>query len=493
MFVASQSKQIRQIDGIAPTFAKKPTIRQEDDGERLLFECRILADPQPTVNWYHNGVPVVGKGRFQMMVDKDGNSYHVTLQIDDVTIEDAGKYKVTAHNELGESNATISLNFDSDDIPEEGAKPTFVEKPMIKQSDDGNKIIFECRLMADPPPSIEWYHKGKIVKEDARHKYRIATENHTHTVALEVANVKSEDGGEYKVVASNEHGEGHANITLNFEGDSGKPKVPDGKAPRFPKKPTIRQEGDALVLECILEAHPFPEISWFLGPKKIADGTRHKISKKETAKHTYLLSLEIRDPTTEDGGNYRCNAVNELGDSNANITLNLKGGEPPKTGDPPVFTEKAKIIPKDSGAIIVMECHVKSKTAPQFTWLHGSDPVKEDPHIKFNMVKEGTEDYVITLTITGPNKDDGGAYKCNIRNEHGEINGNLNLNIAAEETSTGSCRMTTSGEQSVPQSTTARPLGRCPERSEDCGITAAGAASVAVSFRQERITLKRAN
>lgn len=78
----------------------------------------------------------------------------------------------------------------------------------------------------------------------------------------------------------------------------------------------------------------------------------------------------------------------------------LAGGEPPKTGDPPVFTEKAKIIPKDSGAIIVMECHVKSKTAPQFTWLHGSDPVKEDPHIKFNMAKEGTEDYVITLTIT---------------------------------------------------------------------------------------------
>ena len=30
-----------------------------------------------------------------------------------VTVEDAGKYKVTARNDLGESNATISLNFDS--------------------------------------------------------------------------------------------------------------------------------------------------------------------------------------------------------------------------------------------------------------------------------------------------------------------------------------------------------------------------------------------
>lgn len=48
-----------------------------------------------------------------MKVDKDGHSYFATLEIKNVTIEDAGKYKVTAKNELGESNATISLNFDS--------------------------------------------------------------------------------------------------------------------------------------------------------------------------------------------------------------------------------------------------------------------------------------------------------------------------------------------------------------------------------------------
>lgn len=49
----------------------------------------------------------------QQYVDKDGHSYLATLEIRNVTVEDAGKYKVTAKNELGESNATISLNFDS--------------------------------------------------------------------------------------------------------------------------------------------------------------------------------------------------------------------------------------------------------------------------------------------------------------------------------------------------------------------------------------------
>ncbi|GFX06161.1 ig-like domain-containing protein [Trichonephila clavipes] len=52
-----------QTDGIPPTFAKKPSIRQEDEGRRLLFECRILADPKPTVYWYHDNDPVKESSR----------------------------------------------------------------------------------------------------------------------------------------------------------------------------------------------------------------------------------------------------------------------------------------------------------------------------------------------------------------------------------------------------------------------------------------------
>jgi hypothetical protein len=48
-----------------------------------------------------------------LSVQKDGSQYFASLEIKNVTVEDAGKYKVTAKNELGESNATITLNFDS--------------------------------------------------------------------------------------------------------------------------------------------------------------------------------------------------------------------------------------------------------------------------------------------------------------------------------------------------------------------------------------------
>lgn len=102
-------------------------------------------------------------------------------------------------------------------------------------------------------------------------------------------------------------------------------RIPDGKPPRFPKKPTIKQNGDVLVMECILEAHPCPDIAWYHGKESIVDSSRVKMSRKSTGKDTYLLTLEITNPTRDDGGNYRCNAFNVYGESNANIALNFQG------------------------------------------------------------------------------------------------------------------------------------------------------------------------
>lgn len=102
-------------------------------------------------------------------------------------------------------------------------------------------------------------------------------------------------------------------------------RIPDGKSPRFPKKPTIRQDGDILIMECILEAHPVPDITWYQGEKTCVDSPRIKMSRKATSKDTYVLTLEINDPKIDDGGNYRCNAFNAYGESNANIALNFQG------------------------------------------------------------------------------------------------------------------------------------------------------------------------
>lgn len=74
-----------------------------------------------------------------------------------------------------------------------------------------------------------------------------------------------------------------------------------------------------------MEAHPLPDILWYHVDTKLKNSDRIKMVRKSTSKDVHILSLEIRDPTIEDGGAYRCNAVNLYGESNANIALNFQG------------------------------------------------------------------------------------------------------------------------------------------------------------------------
>jgi hypothetical protein len=41
-------------------------------------------------------------------------------------------------------------------VPADGIKPTFTERPVIRQTEDGGKVSFECRLVGDPKPTVTW-------------------------------------------------------------------------------------------------------------------------------------------------------------------------------------------------------------------------------------------------------------------------------------------------------------------------------------------------
>merc|ERR1712018_476778 len=130
---------------------------------------------------------------------------------------------------------------------------------------------------------------------------------------------------------------------------------------------------------------------------------------KKGKKNRFLLTLRIKNPTLKDAGMYRCNAFNSSGDSNANIDLKFEtedeagkgdtAGEPGIAGVPPTFTEKPKIVPNEKGTLVTLKFRIKA------------DPKCE---------------------IQDPSADDGGDYKCLVKNDHGQLQAKLNLNIEAE-------------------------------------------------------------
>lgn len=99
-------------EDFAPSFTKKPSLRQEDDGNRLVFECQLLASPKPDIQWFRSDVLLSEDSRTTFKIQSIGtNKFLVVLELDDVIESDAGLYKVKANNKMGDVAASINLNF----------------------------------------------------------------------------------------------------------------------------------------------------------------------------------------------------------------------------------------------------------------------------------------------------------------------------------------------------------------------------------------------
>lgn len=98
----------------APYFKQKPQLRQTDDGNKLIFECSLAANPIPSIEWWRGEEQLNesdGRTFFKIAPSNEDNSYNVSLTLDDVVETDAGLYRVVARNTSGEVAASINLNF----------------------------------------------------------------------------------------------------------------------------------------------------------------------------------------------------------------------------------------------------------------------------------------------------------------------------------------------------------------------------------------------
>ncbi|CAI5449672.1 unnamed protein product [Caenorhabditis angaria] len=202
-------------------------------------------------------------------------------------------------------------------------------------------------------------------------------------------------------------------------------------APRFTQKPSIQQTptGD-LLMECNLEADPQPTIAWQHSGNLLEPSSRVVQTLTPLGNSLFKATLVIKEPNAGDGGAYKCTAKNQLGESNANINLNFAGaGGDEQKSKGPTFVGKPRIIPKDGGALIVMECKVKSSSTPVAKWMKDGSPLTMGGLYHAIFSDLGDQTYLCQLEIRGPSSSDAGQYRCNIRNDQGETNANLALNF----------------------------------------------------------------
>lgn len=133
-----------------------------------------------------------------------------------------------------------------------------------------------------------------------------------------------EEGGAYKCIIKNSAGEITANLNLNIEGGEAPKAV--GEPPVFIEKPKITSEkgGKLIIMECRVKSKPKPDIVWHCEGKVVNESARIKQSVTADKDDVYIVRLELSTPELDDAGIYKCNVKNPVGETNANLTLNIE-------------------------------------------------------------------------------------------------------------------------------------------------------------------------
>ena len=305
----------------------------------------------------------------------------------------------------------------------EGKPPHFPQQPVARQNEDGS-LELECFLEAAPAPNIKWFYDTNELNDGGRFATKLDNKgNDAFSAILQIKDLADADAGAYKCAITNPHGKGNANFNLKLTGFS---------APTFVEKPKIssRDDGQVMVMEFRYKSISKPTVVWQKGDEIVADSDRLKLAHKEEGNNAFHCALEIKEPTKEkDAGQFVCTVKNESGKLTATFTVKFE-----VPAGAPTFTRKPQILQKSAengDPAIVFDIGFQADFEPQVAWLNPKGKkMKESSRIKFSVAPDqGDKNFTAQLELKNYKAKDSGTYICNIKNEAGEANVELTLNI----------------------------------------------------------------
>ncbi|CAG9531888.1 unnamed protein product [Cercopithifilaria johnstoni] len=337
-------------------------------GQGQTIHCEVSGKPTPKVEWLKNGQ------RFNATMAQSSSNLHY-IHFREVQVGDAGRYTCIARNRAGEHRITTQLYVL---VP-----PMILEGERVVQVKENATVTLECVANGNPKPMIVWKRDGRLL--DARGPRFVITSS------------KASNAGRYTCEARNEAGK----VSIDFEVDIFiKPRFRDLKT-------EIRvRDGERARLECKVDGHPEPIITWMRGGRPIEDMKNIIFSPRG---ETMMILKSHR----ADSGSYSCVAKNFAGEAEASFTVIVLIA--PHIDEQ--IDQNLRIV---QGNKVIMHCPVQGNPKPKIKWLYNGKSIKND---RAKIVRE------IDLIIQQSKQHDNGRYTCFAENEAGILNTNYELEI----------------------------------------------------------------
>ncbi|XP_047675607.1 neuronal cell adhesion molecule a isoform X9 [Tachysurus fulvidraco] len=394
-----------------------------DPRENIVIHCEAKGKPHPSFSWTKNGMHFDVEKDSKVTMKPHSGTLVMDISGGEKAEDYEGVYQCTARNEHG---TAISNNI----VIRQSRSPLWSKeriKPIIIQ--EGRSLVLQCRPPAGlPPPIVFWMDNNfqrlpqssrvsqglngdlyfsNVILEDSRSDYICyARFPHTQTIqqkqpiSVRVLNMD----------AINETMAAYLNETDLFGDDALEEIQPSFLVPIGSSSSKMVLSGQVLELECIAAGLPTPEISW------------SKVSRDLPASRTEYLNfqktLQIKEVTEADAGDYRCTAKNHLGAIHHTIHVTVK--------TVPYWISSPRnlvLAPLENG---MMTCRARGDPKPTVTWFMNGVPIENSPADPSRKV----EDDIITFTEVQTGSS--AVYQCNVSNEYGYLLANAFVNVLAE-------------------------------------------------------------
>ncbi|NP_956852.2 myosin binding protein Ha isoform 1 [Danio rerio] len=284
-------------------------------GEQINLVIPFSGKPKPVISWTKNGQPLDTKKVNVRNSDKDS-----ILFIRKAERDDSGSYEMSVKVDSFEDKTTLIIQIV--DLPGPPVSVKLVDSwgfnaalEWTPPKDNGNTEITGYTVQKADKKTGEWFtvlehfHRLNVTVTDLVmgnvYTFRVFSENmvgrsETAAVTKDAARIKK-TGIVYKPLEYKEH---------DFS-----------EAPKFtaPLKDRAATVGYTAKLLCAVRGSPKPKIEWLKNQMLLGDDPKFRQINNQG-----VCSLEIRKPSSFDGGVYTCRAKNALGEATVACKLEVK-------------------------------------------------------------------------------------------------------------------------------------------------------------------------